>query len=58
MPQFVLAMSLSASTYASALRSVSATSSGVSIAWLATSIAPSMTRLPRMSSMTSIGTCE
>ena len=58
MPQLVLGMSLSASTKASARRSVSATSSGVSTASFATSIAPSMTFLPRMSSMRSIGTCE
>jgi hypothetical protein len=54
----VLGMSLSASTNARARRSVSATSSGVSTVSSATSIAPSMTFLPRTSSMSSIGTCE
>ncbi|MNL78658.1 hypothetical protein D3C87_2051020 [compost metagenome] len=58
MPQFVLGTSLSASTNRSALRRVSATSSGVSTVSFATSMAPSMTFLPRTSSMRSIGTWE
>ena len=58
MPQFVLGQSRSASTKARARRRVSATSSGVSTRGSATSIAPSITFLPRSSSTSSIGTCE
>ena len=57
-PQLVDGYSLSASTNCSALRKVLATSSGVSIVLLATSIAPTITFLPRISSIRSIGTCE
>ncbi|MNR66879.1 hypothetical protein D3C85_1906010 [compost metagenome] len=58
MPQLELGMSLSAATNCRALRRVLATSSGVSMVSLATSIAPSMTFLPRRSSMSSMGTWE
>src|SRR5690606_10730676 len=58
MPQLVHGQSLSASTYLSALRRVSATCSGVSMSWLATSMAPTITFLPRTSSSSSMGTRE
>ena len=55
-PQLVHGYRFSASTNSRAFRKVSATSSGVSISLVATSIAPTMTFLPRTSSNSSIGT--
>src|SRR5699024_7557335 len=58
MPQLVDGQSLSASTNWRAFRSVLATSCGVSTVSVATSMARTITFLPRMSSMRSIGTRE